>query len=62
MKRYLIGTMILLLFICLFAACSRSEDKPDNDEDEEEVEVKTQLGKLIGLPSRLQRYGRRLSL
>ena len=48
MKRYLIGTMILLLFICLFAACSRSEDKPDNDEDEEEVEVKTQLGKLIG--------------
>ena len=46
MKRYLIVSIILIMFICLFAACSRSEEIPDKEEEDEEV--KTELGKLIG--------------
>lgn len=48
MKRYLIAIGILVMALCLFAACQRSEEAADNENEDDDIEVEAKLGKLTG--------------
>ena len=48
MKRYLIAIGIIVMALCLFAACQRSEDAADNENEDDDIEAEVKLGKLTG--------------
>ena len=48
MKRYFIAIGILVMALCLFAACQRSEDAADNENEDDDIKVEAKLGKLTG--------------